>query len=232
MQAEVAQAYENIIRNMLNIAADPRYTPENFTANVSADGQDVVNQVLEQWHFMADFQVEVEAGSMQPLVEQMEQENTLAMVGQLRVSQNIDQLELDREVMKAFRVRDPERLLKDDQNAEAIRSAQMENVAYLLKGGDPGVLEGQDHQSHIVTHDQLEQMAEFQALMPAEQAMALRARDQHKAMHAQAEQQAALPPQQPGKPDLGPKTLTGQVQGNAQKTADAVQAEVANVTER
>ena len=83
----------------------------------------------------------------------------------------IDRYQAIYTLLKAHRVKDPDKLFKDSMDADATKAAQLENVAYLQAGGDPGVVEGEDHQVHIEIHTQqltqlMQQMGQLQQ-MPA-----------------------------------------------------------------
>lgn len=240
MQSKIADLYAELTTNVLNIMGDMRYTPKNFIVNIAEEGEEEVLQTLQAAHFLVDFKINIQAGSMQPLVEQLERDDTLQMANFLRSSPNIDQVELDKAIMSAFRVPDPDKLLITKGDPEAVRAAQLENEGWLITGQDPGVQQGQDHETHIETHmarrdEMAQQVAQSQAAgIPPQPQMiqAIQAFDAHIQQHQQVlagEAQAAS-----GAPSVragGPSSILGQVQSNAQRTADAVTSEAQQQTE-
>ena len=208
--------------------------------------------------FKIDFKVSVEAGSMAPLVEQLEREDALQLFSNLIQLPEIDRYQAIHTLLKAHRVRDPDKMFKDSMDADATKAAQLENVAYLQTGGDPGVIEGEDHQVHIEIHTQLlnqlmQQMGQLQQ-MPAvaplpgapgaphmqqqqQLQMAIQAtqshiqvHQQHMAQEAQAMGQGA--PQPPGPPGGGGMGIQGVVQSNAQRISDQVTAQAGEEAQR
>lgn len=171
MQQSVADAYSWIVRSAFRMMADERYHPEEFVLNVAEEGAEPVYEAIMSDVFRTDFKVSVEAGSMAPLVEQLERDDALQLFNNLIQLPEIDRYEAIYTLLKAHRVKDPDKLFKDSMDADATKAAQLENVAYLQTGGDPGVVEGEDHQVHIEIHGQLlnqlmQQMGQLQQ-MPA-----------------------------------------------------------------
>ena len=103
-------------------------------------------------------------------------------------------------MLKAFRVQDPDKYLAQSENADAVKAANLENVAYLMVGGDPGVTPEEDHQVHLQVHQQLQQLPQFQQMLPVQQQQIMQSAQQHMAQHQQYLQQMAqgARPQAPG----------------------------------
>lgn len=152
MESKVSKVYEDVIRNTFQICGDPRYTPENFILNVSPDGEQRLTRALTASDFLWNYRMEVKGGSASPLAAQIERNDTMALVQMFMGHPSIDQTELAKLGLSAFRVPDVDKLMVDQNNAEAVRAAQLENDRMLSQFQDPGVLPEQDHQTHIQTH--------------------------------------------------------------------------------
>jgi hypothetical protein len=237
MQSKIGDCYRAVTANVIQIMGDSRYTPDRFIQNVAPEESGVYYQALSSDVFaVRKFQVEVVAGSMQPLIEQLERQDMLDMYSQLRSSPNIDQVKLDKMLVRAFRHPNPDELFKDSQNADAIKAAQLENIAYFLgaQPSHPGVTEGEDHGVHIEIHTGLEQMSEFLMLPPEIQNLALQTRNQHVSMHqeAQGNEASALGHAAPARKSSGGNDILSTVQSNAQKIAQAAKVEAEKTTEQ
>jgi len=191
MQLRVADCYRTIVRNSLRMMADPRYTPENFLINVAQNEADPVFEAVDANLLRVRFKVEIQAGSMQPLTEQLEREDALQLFNFTIGLPEINRMEAIKGLLKAFRVQDPDKYLGQTQNADAIKAANLENIAYLLAGGDPGVTPEEDHQIHIQTHQTLQQLPQFQQMLPAQQQQVLQVAQTHMAQHQQYLEQMA-----------------------------------------
>ena len=200
MQLRVADTYKAIVRNTLRMMADARYTPENFLVNVAQDAQDPVFEAVSRDLLRVRFKVDIVAGSMQPLTEQLEREDALQLFSYISNLPEVNRLEAIKGLFKAFRVQDPDKYLAQDENADAIKAANLENVAYLIVGGDPGVTPEEDHQVHLQVHQQLQQLPQFQQMLPMQQQQVMQIAQQHMAQHQQYLQQMAqgVQPQAPG----------------------------------
>lgn len=244
MEAKVAGAYELVVRNAFQIMGDPRYTPENFAINVAPDGQSMMVRALRNSDFLWNYRIHTRVGSTQPLFEQLEQDRFLAFYDRAANRPNFDQLELDKAMAAAFDIVDVEKLLVSDNNVEAQRAAQLENDRFV-QGVDTDVLEGQDHNTHAEIHTTYREHPIYQQLMqgaqmvgPTGQPLNMQAAQQmqqidqmviahvqaHQEMLAAEEQGAASSPSGGGG-SVGAEDLMGQVQSNAQKTAQATQVE-------
>ena len=208
--------------------------------------------------FRVDFKVSVEAGSMAPLVEQLERDDALQLFNNLIQLPEIDRYQAIYTLLKAHRVKDPDKLFKESMDADATKAAQLENVAYLQAGGDPGVVEGEDHQVHIEIHTQqlnqltqqmgqlqqmpavapmpgapvapqLQQQQQLQVAIGATQAH-IQQHQQFMAQEAQAMGRAAPGP--PGPPGGGGMGIQGVVQGNAQRVSAQVSSQASEEAQR
>ena len=245
MESKVAQAYELVVRNAFQIMGDPRYTPENFAVNVAPDGQSMMVRALRNSDFLWNYRIHTRVGSTQPLFEQLEQDRFLAFYDRAANRPNFDQMELDKAMAAAFDIVDVEKLLVSDNNVEAQRAAQLENDRFV-QGVETDVLEGQDHNTHAEIHTTYREHPIYQQLMqgaqmvgPTGQPLNMQAAQQmqqidqmviahvqaHQEMLAAEEQSAAGRPSGGGGGSVGAEDLIGQVQSNAQKTAQATQVE-------
>jgi hypothetical protein len=245
MEAKVAAAYELVVRNAFQVMGDPRYTPENFAINVAPDGQSMMVRALRNSDFLWNYRIHTRVGSTQPLFEQLEQDRFLAFYDRAANRPNFDQMELDKAMAAAFDIVDLEKLMVSDNNVEAQRAAQLENDRFV-QGVDIEVLEGQDHNVHAEIHATYREHPTYQQLMQGAQmvgptgqplnmqaAQQIQQIDQMVMAHVQAHQEAMVAEEQgaAGSPSgggggsVGAEDLIGQVQSNAQKTAQATQVE-------
>lgn len=229
MQLRVADCYRTIVRNSLRMMADPRYTPENFLINVAQNEADPVFEAVDANLLRVRFKVDIQAGSMQPLTEQLEREDALQLFNFTIGLPEINRMEAIKGLLKAFRVQDPDKYLGQTQNADAIKAANLENIAYLLAGGDPGVTPEEDHQIHIQTHQTLQQLPQFQQMLPAQQQQVLQVAQAHMAQHQQYLEQMAQggAPQAAGadggQASEGDGGIISLVRSQAQEMSQAVQ---------
>ena len=228
MQLRVADTYRAIVRNSLRMMADPRYTPENFLVNVAQNEQDPVFEAVSTDLLRVRFKVQIEAGSMQPLTEQLEREDALQLFNYIGNLPEVNRMEALKGLLKAFRVQDPDKYLGQQENGDAIKAANLENVAYLMSGGDPGVTPQEDHQMHIQVHQQIQQLPQFQQMLPAQQQQVMQIAQQHMAQHQQYLQQMAqgAQPQAPGGGDDRTQSeggIVSLVRSQAQEMAQQVQ---------
>ena len=245
MEAKVAAAYELVVRNAFQIMGDPRYTPENFAINVAPDGQGMMVRALRNSDFLWNYRIHTRVGSTQPLFEQLEQDRFLAFYDRAANRPNFDQMELDKAMAAAFDIVDLEKLMVSDNNVEAQRAAQLENDRFV-QGAAIEVLEGQDHNVHAEIHATYREHPTYQQLMQGSQMVGptgqplnvqagqqMQQIDQIVQAHLQAHQEAMVAEEQgaAGRPSgggggsVGAEDLLGQVQSNAQKTAQATQVE-------
>lgn len=152
LQDAVATAYETITYNTLRIMADVRYLPQRFLVNVARDEEDPVIEAVTSDMLKARFSVQIEATSMRPLFEELEQENTLKLVQFLTQFPEVPRKQILRLVLGAFRVPDKERLMGGGEQEAEARSAQLENEWMIMRRQDPGVLPAQDHRTHLRVH--------------------------------------------------------------------------------
>ena len=84
-----------------------------------------------------------------------EREDALQLFSNLIQLPEIDRYQAIHTLLKAHRVRDPDKMFKDSMDADATKAAQLENVAYLQTGGDPGVIEGEGIATYTADWDAL-----------------------------------------------------------------------------
>ena len=165
---------------------------------------------------------------MQPLTEQLEREDALQLFNYIGNLPEINRLEAIKGLLKAFRVQDPDKYLGHRENGDAIKAANLENVAYLMVGGDPGVTPDENHQMHIQVHQQIQQLPQFQQMLPVQQQQVMQAAQQHMAQHQQYLEQMAqgAQPQAPGGGDDRTQSeggIVSLVRSQAQEMAQQVQ---------
>lgn len=246
MEQAFSKMYVDLARNGFQIMGDLRYTPENFIQNVAPDGQQQMSRVLTSADFLWHYRITVQAGSMQPLFKQMQEDKALAFYDRAIRSPNFDARELDKMMASLFdAVGDPEKLMKSQENVEAQRAAQLENDRMISQQQDPGVLPDQDHAAHIPIHGGWQQQPMVQQLMQQSQqrydtgevafpqaAAQLQQIGQLINQHLQAHVQAQEEQQMgstgaPGTSNLGQETLQAQVASNAQLVSQAAKVEAA-----
>ena len=231
MQIPVVECYRWVVDGILSMFSDPRWVPADFLINTAPEGQPAVMEglaALAQYWPAGRWKVTVEPGSMRPLVEQLDRDDTLALVDRLRQSPHIDQMELDKMQMEAFRKVHTDKLIKDQVDPTEMALIGYENQ-YLINGQDPGVQEGFDHQMHMAAQspEALSQMPQFQGMPPELQQSIYAVAQQHLQQHQQMMAQEASLGGVPAAPAAGnvPKDLISQVRSNAQEISDAVQVE-------
>ena len=191
MQLRVADTYRAIVRNTLRMMADARYTPENFLVNVARDTEDPVYEAVSADLLRVRYKIDIEAGSMQPLTEQLERQDALQLFNMTINLPEINRIEAIKGLLSAFRVQDIDKYLGNREDADTVKAANLENVAYLVNGGDPGVTPMENHQLHIQLHSQIQQLPQFQQLLPAQQQQVLQVVQAHVGQHQQYLQQMA-----------------------------------------
>jgi hypothetical protein len=191
MQQSVANAYRSIVRNTLRMMADDRYTPEQFLVNVARDTEDPVYEAVTADLLRVRYKIEINAGSMQPLTEQLERQDALQLFNYTIGLPEINRIEAIKGLLSTFRVQDPEKYLGGQEDGDTIKAANLENVAYLINGGDPGVTPNENHQLHIQLHGQIQQLPQFQQLLPQQQQQVMQVVQNHVGQHEQFLQQMA-----------------------------------------
>ena len=211
LQGRVADCYEWIIRSTFNIFADPRYEPQKFMLNVAGPEQQPIHQAVKSDLFANPFTIRIHTTSMQPMIEQLEQEKALAMFQHLIQLPEVDRTEAIRSLLQAFnKEHEIDRFLKKGAYADATKLAGMEN-GLLAKGQQVAVQLEENHQVHTPIHESLLQQLtqQFQQVQQAVQAAlqngmqippeiaqigaALQQVQSHLQAHQQAEQHLASP---------------------------------------
>ena len=128
---------------------------------------------------------------MQPLTEQLERQDALQLFNYTIGLPEINRIEAIKGLLSTFRVQDPEKYLGNQEDGDTIKAANLENVAYLVNGGDPGVTPNENHQLHIQLHGQIQQLPQFQQLLPQQQQQVLQVVQNHVGQHQQFLQQMA-----------------------------------------
>jgi hypothetical protein len=227
MQLRVADAYRSIVRNSLRMMADERYLPDNFLVNVAQDTEDPVFEAVTADLLRIRYKIEIQAGSMQPLTEQLERQDALQLFNMTINLPEINRIEAIKGLLASFRVQDPDKYLGNAEDGDAVKAAQLENVAYLINGGDPGVTPFEDHQLHIQYHQQIQQLPQFQQLLPQQQQQVMGVVQNHVQQHQQMLNQMAQgqAPQAAGGTNAGVAegNIVSLVKSQAQEVSQAVQ---------
>lgn len=226
MQVAVVGAYTWIVENSLSLMSDQRYTPNRFVLNVAPEGEPTQLAALENFWLQGRRRIDIESGSMLPLIEQLERDDTLGLFDRLIQLPEVDRPEAVKMMIKAFRKIDPESLLKDDMNADALKAAQMELIGWIMRGQDPGVQQGEDHRTHLQVQspEAIQQNPLFAQVPVDQQQMVLAVAAQHAMTHQQwLEAQGGQIGQLSASGDPGPASLMDQVQSNASKIASTIQ---------
>ena len=238
MQQSTQGCYEYITRSVLAIISDPRYTPERFFVNVAKEGEPPAEQALQNWWTGGKYDVEIEAGSMQILIEQLRRNDTLELASFLSGRPGINEKKLTEMIVNAFGIKDTQDLFDDDVNADAIAAADLEFGMILSgQGANVQVTQGMDHAAHLNRHNeqriQLEQSIQKGTIAP----QVMQQFDQHVQLHNQALEEGASQfgggggggeVQMPS----GPQSIQGAVQSSAARLGAAVKAEAAAATGR
>jgi len=216
---------------------DIRYIPRSFMLNVAKDPAGMEYKILTSEDFNFDFMLDLDAGSMHPLVEELEQENSILLYDRLVGNPMIDQVEVTRDLIKSFRKRTTDKLFKG-ADADLNSLIQLE-LSLMLQGQMPPVEEGMDHMAHMEQQnpDIVMGLPQLQQMLPQQQQQILQVVQQHVAMHEQAMQATTSAPASGGsQPAVDGRLLNteggiiGQVRSNAQKTQQAATADVATLT--
>lgn len=247
MESAVSDVYEQVVRNCFQIMGDPRYTPEDFLVNVAPDGAPVAMRAMRSADFMWNYRITVAAGSTQPLFEQIQQEQFLAFYDRASQRPSFDQMELDKMLATSAEV-DVDKVIQNSENPEAVRAAQMENQRMMSTQQDPGVIDGQDHEAHLKTHQTFQSDPTFQQMamlaqqrgfdgQPADPGAVQRLQQAGQLIqqHMKAHQQAMLQqiPQQSGAAPraANPQGITSTVRGNAQDVQNVLSNEAQQATD-
>lgn len=228
-QQPIEDAYIWVIRNMFTILSDDRYSPTAHNLRLtSVQGAQMIDATLKSWMLRGVYNINIAAGSMNVLYESMQKDKALSMVNFLRQSPNVDQIELDKMVIRAHGEVDPDKLLKPESNVDAAKAAELEIQMFFSAQHDPGVTQGEDHDTHIQLQNPnaIQRHPQFAQLPPMLKQQVLQVANQHTQAHQQALQQEAGRSGGPVSADTGPNDLIGQVQSNAQQTANAVEQNV------
>jgi hypothetical protein len=207
--------------------ADERYLPDNFLVNVAQDTEDPVFEAVTADLLRIRYKIEIQAGSMQPLTEQLERQDALQLFNMTINLPEINRIEAIKGLLASFRVQDPDKYLGNAEDGDAVKAAQLENVAYLINGGDPGVTPFEDHQLHIQYHQQIQQLPQFQQLLPQQQQQVMGVVQNHVQQHQQMLNQMAQgqAPQAAGGTNAGVAegNIVSLVKSQAQEVSQAVQ---------
>jgi hypothetical protein len=239
MDAGVSAVYARIVQNAFQIMGCPRYTPENFIVNTAPDGQKRLSRALTSADFLFTFQIEVQAGSAQPLFERLMRDDAVNFYDRAMQNPVADTVALFKMLAKSYDIPDPERLMLDQVNIDAQTAAQYENQKMITELAQVPALEEHDHRAHIEVHEQYPNHPIYQQLSqqsqiavasglpdPAGQQMAMI--DQVMQGHIQQHQQFLeatnlnAPKTKSTRVDVPTDGLINKVRGDAQDTANLV----------
>ena len=192
MQKAVGDAYRAITYNTLRIMGDERFTPANFLINVGQDENEPIYEAVTADLLQVRFKIDIEAGSMQPLIEQMEREDTLALFNMMIGLPEVDRMEAIRSLLRTFRVPNQDKLIGAKSRAEAVQAAQLEHQLIFM-GAPPEPTPDQDHAVHVQVHQQIMQDQQYAQLMPQQQEQVQQTVQEHIQMHTQMVEQKATP---------------------------------------
>ena len=238
MQSKTAEIYEIIAQNCFEMWRDSRYIPEQFLLNIGREGDPVQYGILTSSQFNYKFNLRIDAQSMQPLIEEVQRDDTILLYDRLNGHPLIEQTELVTELMRAFRIPNPERKLKGQGKADSIRLAQIELLAYIFQGQDPGIEPGMDHETHIQVQNPnaIQQMQEFMVLQQSSPELAMTAlqiAEQHVIQHQEAMSSSSMGgqggsmPSVDGRLNASQDNLQAKVRSNAQELSELARSEAA-----
>jgi hypothetical protein len=250
MQAVISEVYTKIVRDCFQIFGDNRYTPDNFRVNMMPNGEKAVTQVLTNANFLFAYRITVQAGSMQPMFEQIQGQKFLDFFDRAINRPNFDQVELDRMLANSVDMIDVEKVMSKDLNPEATQAATLENQL-LLQGEDPGVITGQDHKAHIETHGMINEDPQVLQLMEQAQEVGFDGQPTNPQASEQLQQISALMQQHilaheeaqeaesasvgstpgPGASSGGAGGIESVVRGNAQRVSNTMRGEAQEVSD-
>jgi hypothetical protein len=230
MQTPVQEAYQWMVESCFSLMSDPRYTPEQWNLNMAKEGETPIESALQNWWLTGRHRVEIQAGSMQILVEQLRRNDTLQLAAWLQNRPEIDQKQLIEMVIDGFNVGIGHDLFVDDVNTDAMSAASYEHQFFLL-GQEVPALNGQDHRVHFEQHQLWIQQQLPQLVPPAQLQQVAAIAQAHLAQHQQMlEQQGQM---LGGRASAGaaianinaPQSIQSTVNSNAQKIAQATEVE-------
>jgi len=236
-QDPVEELWTWIAKGTMNILADEKLgAGVDYQSLTTKFGADRIKMALDMWKNRGRVNISVAAGSMNVLYEKLQKDRALSMVNFLRQSPNTEQLELDRYVIRAHGDIAPEKLLRNDANTDAAKSAELENQWMMAFLTDPGITQGEDHATHmrLQSPDALSQYPQFQQLPQEHQQMVVQLAQGHLDAHNQAfaQAQGRGAPSASASLDSQPDSIIGQVQSAAQQTQDVVSREAEDLTQR
>jgi len=235
MQEKVSAVYSTIIRNCFRLFRDERFMPKRHIIELAEDIQvESYAQVLTSDDFKWEFDLTIDAQSMQPMIEELQRDDTILLFDRLNGNPLVDQTEIVKDLMRAFRVRNPERKLAGLDAVDSRRLAEIENVVFILAGQDPGVVEGMDHAIHAEVHnpENIMQMQEFQQIEPDQQQQIIELAQAHAEEHLGAMSDEAIGSQTGSQPAVdgrllqGEKGVESEVRSSAQNISEAATADI------
>ena len=247
LDTHVGGWYEDVSRDGLTIMSDPRYKPERFELNVAPAGAQRTVRALTSADFLWNYDIQAKAGSMSPLVEQLERRDFREFYDLAIQSPNFDRMELDKALAESHRITDVEKYMRDDVNEDAQQAAALILDRVMTQpelGIENLVTEGLDHQARMETysayktHPVYQQLAQ-QANGPFESAQFARQKiqaidqqmqqlmQQHQQLQAQEQEGmgAARGGNSAGNLQAPADVLQSQVKSNAQNITNAVRAD-------
>ena len=237
MQSKISDVYVTFIKNSFRMFRDYRYFPERFLANIASANESMQYKFLTADDFSFEFNLTMDAASMQPLNEQLERDDTILLYDRLSGHPLIDQTEIVKDLMRGFRVRTPERKLKQGGKSDVQALVQME-LQLILQGQDPGVMPAMDHEFHINSQspEAIQGMEEFMQIPPDFQQAVMQIAMQHVESHQQQLQADSTPTAGGSQPSVDGR-LTGNqsnlqslVRANAQQFNEQAMADARTLT--
>ena len=109
MQQAVAELYEDMTTNNFRVWRDYRYTPHEFIVNIADADAESEYIILTTADFNYEFALRVDAQSMQPMIEEVEQQNSILLYDRLIGNPLVDQVEATKMLLRVFRRASPEK---------------------------------------------------------------------------------------------------------------------------
>ena len=239
MQEKVSTVYSTVIKNCFSMFRDERYMPRQHIIELAEEEErETYALVLTSEDFKWEFDITIDAQSMQPMIQEIQRDDTILLFDRLNGNPLVDQTEIVKDLMRAFRVRNPERKLAGMDAVDSRRLAEIENAVFILQGQDPGLVEGMDHAIHAEVHnvENIQQMQEFQQLEPQMQQQVTELAQSHTEQHLGAMAGEAIGSQTGSQPGVDGRLLQGeagvqsQVRSNAQNIQQAATADVGRLS--
>ena len=236
MEQQISEVWVKITNNNFRMWRDRRYYPREFIINTAVGDAEQDFKLLTAENFLHEFKVSVEAGSMRPMTQELEQENAILLYDRLQGNEMVDQEANLRMLISAFKKINVEELLVQGGSGDTNQLVMMENVMFLMQGQQPQTQPGMKHKEHIEGHYAIVEMPQFQQMHPEQQQLVLQTVEEHVAGHEQLMQQQATMSGGGSQPSvdgrLTQSSVMSQVRSNAQQTQQAAADQTGTLSRR